>query len=227
MNTDVDLTKYLESTYFIDCDTPSIKAYAAAQCHGKQSELDRAVALYYAVRDDIRYDPYSMQDKREGLRASSVLKKKAGFCVPKAILLAAVLRSQGIPARPGFADVKNHLSTQRLSTLMQTDLFVYHGYVEILISNIWVKATPAFNLSLCRNFKVKPLDFDGREDSLFHEFDEQGNRHMEYVADHGTYADVPYEMLFTAYRQYYPKILALNAQTDAATFSREATVEHI
>lgn len=226
MNTDLDLTEYLEATYFIDCDTPSIKVYAAAQCHGKQSELDRAVALYYAVRDDIRYDPYSMQDEREGLRASSVLKKKAGFCVPKAILLAAVLRAQGIPARPGFADVRNHLSTQRLSALMDTDLFVYHGYVEIFLNHRWVKATPAFNLTLCQNFNVKPLDFDGTQDSLFHEFDEQGNRHMEYVTDHGTYSEVPFDLLFAAYRRYYPKMLALNTNSDPAAFTQEAAVEN-
>jgi transglutaminase-like putative cysteine protease len=226
MNKTTDITKYTEPTYFIDSDTPAIKAYAEVKCRGKQSQLERAVALYYAVRDDIRYDPYSMQDRRESLRASNVLKKKAGFCVPKAVLLTAVLRAQGIPARPGFADVINHLATKRLSALMDTDLFAYHGYVEIFLNHNWIKATPAFNLTLCQNFKVKPLEFDGTQDSLFHEFDEQGNRHMEYITDHGTYSDVPFDMLFAAYRQYYPKILALNANTDAAAFTREAAGEN-
>ncbi len=226
MNTDAGLTKYLDATYFIDSDTPAIKAYAEEKCYGQQSELDRAVALYYAVRDDIRYDPYSMQAERESLRASNVLKKSAGFCVPKAVLLTAVLRAQGIPSRPGFADVINHLSTRRLSALMDTDLFVYHGYVEIFLNHKWIKATPAFNLSLCQNFKVKPLEFDGTQDSLFHEFDEQGNRHMEYVTDHGTYSDIPFDLLFSAYRRYYPKILALNDNGDAAAFSREAVVQN-
>ena len=226
MSIDADLTKFLEPTYFIDCETPSIKAYADAQCHGSKSKLDRAVALYYAVRDDIRYDPYSMQARRASLRASNILAQKVGFCVPKAILLTAVLRSQGIPARPGFADVKNHLSTKRLRALMETDLFVYHGYVEILIKENWLKATPAFNLTLCQNFKVKPLEFDGTQDSLFHEFDEQGNRHMEYVTDHGTFSDIPYDTLIAAYRRYYPKIFARKAQTDNAAFSREAADEN-
>jgi len=221
-----NLNQFVRATYFIDSDNPAIKAYAQKHCHGKLSDLDRAVALYYAVRDDIRYDPYSMQDSRKALRASTVLKRGAGFCVPKAVLLTAVLRAQGIPARPGYADVRNHLSTQRLSALMDTDLYIYHGYVEIYLKRNWVKATPAFNLTLCQNFKVKPLEFDGSHDSLFHEFDEQGKRHMEYVSDHGSYNDVPYDMLFTAYRRYYPKILALNAKTDTTAFSLEAAVEN-
>jgi len=221
-----NLNQFLRSTYFIDSDNPGIQAYAQEQCRGKKSDRDRAVALYYAVRDDIRYDPYSMEDSRPALRASTILKRGAGFCVPKAILLTAVLRAQRIPARPGYADVKNHLSTERLSALMDTDLYIYHGYVEIYLNSNWVKATPAFNLTLCQNFKVKPLEFDGVRDSLFHEFDEQGKRHMEYVTDHGTYSDVPYDMLFVAYRRFYPKILALNTKTDTSAFSREAAVEN-
>ena len=222
-----DLSIYLEPSYFIDSDSPAIIAYASATCHGKDTDIDRATALYYGVRDDIRYDPYSIEDKREAVRASSVLKRKAGFCVPKAVLMTAVLRSQKIPARLGFADVKNHLVTQRLKALMEIDLFIYHGYIEVFLNAKWVKATPAFNLSLCQNFNVKPLEFDGIHDSLFHKFDTHGNRHMEYVNDHGTYADLPYDTIYGAFRRHYPKIFALNnVEEDAEVFSREALDEN-
>jgi len=222
-----DLSSYLNATYFIDSDAPSIVAYANEICRGTGSDEERAIALYYAVRDDIRYDPYSMEDRRQALRASAVLEKKAGFCVPKAVLLSAVLRAKGIPARPGFADVKNHLATQRMKSMMETDLFVYHGYVEMYLNHKWVKATPAFNLSLCQNFKVKPLEFDGIHDSLFHEFDAQGNRHMEYVKDHGTFSDLPYDTIFKAFRRYYPKVFALNKKEHVEAFSREALGENV
>ncbi|MGD8950846.1 MAG: transglutaminase family protein [Desulfobacterales bacterium] len=221
-----DLSIYLEPTYFIDSDSPAIIAYASATCHGKDTDIDRAIALYYGVRDDIRYDPYSVEDKREALRASSVLKRKAGFCVAKAVLLTAVLRSQKIPARLGFADVRNHLVTQRLKALMEIDLFIYHGYIEVFLNDKWVKATPAFNLSLCQNFNVKPLEFDGIHDSIFHEFDTHGNRHMEYVNDHGTFADLPYETIFEAFKRQYPKFFALNVEGSAEAFSREALSEN-
>lgn len=220
-----DLSIYLKPTYFIDSDSPAITSYANEICRRIDSDVDRAIALYYGVRDGIRYDPYSMEDKREVARASSILKKKAGFCVPKAVLLTAVLRAQRIPARLGFADVKNHLATQRLKDLIETDLFVYHGYVEIFLNNQWVKATPAFNLTLCQNFNVKPLEFDGVHDSLFHPFDKLGNRHMEYVKDHGTFVDLPYDTIYGELRRYYPKIFALNVNGDTEAFSREALGE--
>jgi transglutaminase-like putative cysteine protease len=220
-----NLSIYLKPTYFMDSNSPEIIAYANTVCHGKDTEIDKAIALYYAVRDDIRYDPYSVEDNRETVRASSVLKRKAGFCVAKAVLLAAVLRSQKIPARLGFADVKNHLVTQRLKALMETDLFIYHGYIEVFLRDKWVKATPAFNLSLCQNFNVKALEFDGVYDSLFHEFDTHGNRHMEYVNDHGTFADLPYDTIYATFRRHYPKIFALNVNGDAESFSKEALEE--
>jgi transglutaminase-like putative cysteine protease len=227
MNDEHDLSLYLEPTYFIDSDSAEIIAYASSTCHGKATDIDRAIALYYKVRDDIRYDPYSIEDKREAARASSVLKRKAGFCIPKAVLLTAVLRAQKIPARLGFADVKNHLVTQRLKALMEIDLFIYHGYVEVFLNDKWVKATPAFNLSLCHNFNVKPLEFDGIHDSLFHAFDTHGNRHMEYVNNHGTFADLPYETIYGAFRRHYPKIFSLNnVKKDSEAFSREALDEN-
>jgi transglutaminase-like putative cysteine protease len=225
MSENREIDQYLEPTCFVDSQSPAVVAYARDRCRGKQTDVEQAIALFYGVRDDIRYDPYSMEDNPEAVRASAVLKRGAGFCVPKAVLLTAVLRARNIPARLGFADVRNHLVTQRLKALMDTDLFVYHGYVEVFLNGRWVKATPAFNLALCRNFNVQPLEFDGVHDSLFHEFDTRGQRHMEYVHDHGTFADLPYDRIYEAFRRCYPKIFALNAGRQADAFSREALNE--
>jgi len=50
---------------------------------------------------------------------------------------------------------------------------------------------------------------------------------MEYVNNHGTFADLPYDTLYEAFRRYYPKILALNnVEEDAEVFSREALDEN-
>src|SRR5574341_322846 len=64
----------------------------------------------------------------------------------------AVARVVGIPARVGYADVRNHLSTPKLRELVGGDLFVWHGYAELHLEGRWVKATPAFNLTLCERF---------------------------------------------------------------------------
>jgi len=129
-------------------------------------------------------------------------------------LLAACARAVEIPARVGYADVKNHLTTPELTAKMGTDLFVYHGFTELLLDGKWVKATPAFNLGLCKRFRVKPLEFDGREDSIFHPFDEDNRRHMEYVADRGSFADVPADDIKRVFSETYPRFFIAGA--DAA-----------
>lgn len=200
-----DLEQYLQPTFFFDFDHSEVAAFAEEVCATATTPTERAVALYYAVRDRIRYDPYDMNYTRETMKASAVLAKGAGYCVAKAVLLAATGRQQGIPCRLGFADVTNHVSTERLREKMGTDLFVYHGYTDMYLQGKWVKATPAFNLSLCTRFKVLPLEFDGTCDSIFHEFDALGHKHMEYVRDHGTFADLPFDLIFAAYNRAYPE----------------------
>lgn len=210
----------LAATSYLDFDHPSVAAFAEREC-GPGNARERAVRLYYAVRDGIRYDPYRIDLRVEGLRASSVLAAGRGWCVNKAVLLAAVCRAVGIPARLGYADVRNHLSTERLRQTMQTDVFHYHGYTSILLDGRWVKATPAFNLSLCERFGLHPLEFDGREDSIYHPFDLTGQRHMEYLAFRGEYDDVPIADLRDVFARYYPQMNRL----DDGDFEQDAARE--
>jgi hypothetical protein len=74
------------------------------------------------------------------------------------------------------------------------------------LGEAWVKATPAFNVELCERFRLKPLDFDGRSDALYHPFDLQGNRHMEYVRYRGEFADVPMDLIAETFRREYPSL---------------------
>jgi transglutaminase-like putative cysteine protease len=196
-----DLT--LSPTDLIDCGHPAVADFAASEARGIDDRR-RAVALYYAVRDGFRYDPYRIDLAPAGMRASTVLEKGYGWCVPKATLLAAACRAVGIPARLGFADVRNHLSTERMRALMQTDVFHWHGYTEIYLDARWVKVTPAFNLELCDRFGLPPLEFDGHSDSLYHPFDREGRRHMEYVADRGSFDDVPLALITAEFATLYP-----------------------
>ena len=219
------MEKYLSPTYYIDSDNPKVIEFARSNSDPGQSQIENAVQLYYAVRDKLRYDPYSIETDKKTIKASSVLQKGRGYCVAKAVLLAACARSQKIPARLGFADVQNHLNTERLKELMGTNIFTYHGYTDLFLNNKWVKATPAFNLTLCTNFNVKPLEFDGTTDSIFHPFDNSGNKHMEYVKDHGTFSDLPWDTLLTAMLKLYPNYFK-NHQTHSADFAKEALKEN-
>ena len=191
------------ATALVDSDHPDVAAFSSAHARGAD-DRERAVALYHAVRDGFRYDPYRVDLSPAGMRASSVLAKGHGWCVTKAALLAAACRAAGIPARLGYADVRNHLSTERMRRMMQTDLFIWHGYTDIWLGGAWRKATPAFNLSLCERFGLLPLEFDGMSDSIYHPFDRSGQRHMEYVRQRGAFDDMPLDQIVADFRQVYP-----------------------
>lgn len=218
---------FLTPTEFIDSDSPEIQAFAKKAADGASTPQDKAVKLYYAVRDGIYYDPYRIDPSRNAFRASTILHQGYGYCVAKAVVLAAALRAQGIPCKLHFADVRNHLTTQRLKALMQTDTFYWHGYNDVLLDSRWVKVTPTFNLSLCEKFKVKPLDWDGTADAVFHPFDLEGRRHMEYVTDHGSFADLPYDAIINTFLTCYGDAAKnqLNQTSRAGDFEREAQQE--
>jgi transglutaminase-like putative cysteine protease len=218
----MDLEQYTAATEFIDSGDADVRAFAQRTTAGATDDLARAVNLYYAVRDEILYDPYYAGEARSYFRASDCLRAKRGFCIPKAALLAAAARSVGIPARVGYGDVRNHLSTKKLLELTGGNLFIWHGYTEFYLEGRWVKATPAFNLSLCKRFGVRPLEFDGRNDSLFHEFDQGGRRHMEYVKQRGHYADVPYDTIIADFKELYPRRFAAPAAGVRGDFAKEA-----
>lgn len=212
------MNEYLRPARFVDSDHPAVIAFTRDNLQGK-SDREKAVSLYYAVRDQIRYNPFQNFTLDDTYRGSVCVERGSGWCVPKAALLAACARAAGIPARLGYADVKNHLTTPELTAKMGTDLFVFHGYTELLLDGKWVKATPAFNLSLCTKFRVKPLEFDGIEDSIFHPFDEDNRRHMEYVHERGSYADVPVAEIKRAFSQTYPKYYNLGPDAAKETFA--------
>lgn len=211
----------LAPTALIDSDHPDVVAFATRHARGA-SDRERAVALYLAVRDLVRYDPYRIDLSPAGMRASTVLANGYGWCVPKAALLAAAARAAGIAARVGYADVRNHLSTERLRRTMGTDVFIWHGYVDLWLDGAWRKATPAFNVELCERFGLLPLEFDGVHDSLYHPYDRAGQRHMEYVAQRGSFDDVPLARIVADFAATYPGWG--DAAMRGASFQRD--VEH-
>ena len=214
----------LAATRLIDSDHPEVVAFTRQHALGAD-DRERAVALYYAVRDQFRYDPYRIDLSPAGMCASGVLARGFGWCVTKAALLATACRAAGIPARVGYADVRNHLSTERLRATLKTDMFVWHGYTDILLDGVWRKATPAFNIGLCDRFGLLPLEFDGRGDSIYHPFDRAGNRHMEYVNMRGAFDDMPLDLIVAGFDATYPAMMADMNANQAADFDADAQRE--
>jgi len=203
-----DIKAFLAPGAFIDSGHPAVVAFALAAAADIAGDRDRASALYRRVRDGIKYDPYIDYNNPANFRASGVLAAGRGFCVAKAALLAASCRAVGIPARVGYADVRNHMTSPRLHALTQTDVFCWHSYADIRIDRTWVKATPAFDAALCARLGIPPLEFDGRSDSLFQPCDAQGRQRMEYLSFRGTCADVPFERILRDFRARYPALIA-------------------
>lgn len=220
-----NLATFLEPGYFIDSDAAAIAEFAHNSIEGIRDRREIAVTLYGAVRERVLYDPYIDLSSPSSYQASKVLALGRGYCVGKAALLAACARAVGIPARVGYADVRNHMSSPRLYELIKTDVFRWHSYADLNINDRWVKATPAFNAALCNRLGVNVLEFDGREDSLFQELDRSGNRrHMEYLQDRGTFHDVPFETIVSDFQVNYPALMS--ARGLQGSFESEATANN-
>ena len=193
----------LQPTAYIDSDSETVRRFVERVAQGAEDEHEVVRRLFAAVRDGVRYDPYRIPTDPAEYRASAVLEAGSGYCIQKSVALTAAARAAGIPSRLGFADVKNHLQSERLRESMGTDLFVYHGYSTLYVGGRWTKASCAFNAELCARFGVPPLEFDGTHDALLHPFTGDGQRHMEYVRERGVYADLPFETFMAAFRETY------------------------
>lgn len=194
----------------VDSDHPLVVEYAR-RFVSPEGAVATAVALYGAIRDGFRYNPYEVSLAPEAYRASEVVqrsKARGGHCIDKALLFAACARALGIPSRLHFANVRNHIGTARLEAMLGTDLLVFHGYTELHLEGRWVAATPAFNVELCALLKVPPLEWDGRTDSVFQAFSPEGGRFMEYVHDYGAFAEVPHALMVSEWEKHYPAVRA-------------------
>ena len=219
-----DLKPFLQAGPIVQSDDDAVVGFARRAMGTETRAVDQAVLLYYAVRDEVRYDGYDLDISVEGLCARRNLELGRGWCISKAVLLASCCRAVGIPARLGYADVRNHLSTRKMRERMGTNLFFWHGYTSIFLSGRWVKATPAFNLELCHKFRLRPLDFNGKEDSLYHPFDLEGRRHMEYVHERGEFAEPPIDRIRETFRREYPN-WKIDGQNICDDFESDVAIE--
>jgi transglutaminase-like putative cysteine protease len=219
----MELSQFLTPGVFIDSDSPQVRTFVMQTIANLAKPHPSILRLYTAIRDNIIYDPYVNFADPANFRASGVLAAGRGFCVGKSALLAASARVIGVPARVGFADVRNHLTSRRLYEKIKTDIFLWHSYTELYLSERWVKATPAFDRALCERVGLKPLEFDGTTDSLFQPFDQAGRRHMEYLKDRGTFADVPFEIIQVDFLRTYSGLMTGNGL--AGDFRSEAVAE--
>jgi transglutaminase-like putative cysteine protease len=198
--------RFLDPTSTIDWDSPVVKEKSRELTDGLTDISERAAALFYFVRDSIRYNLFVPRDKAEHFKASRTLTNKEGYCVQKAVLLTALARANGIPAGLGFTRIRNNLMAEKALQMLGSNIMPFHGYSELFINNRWVKATPAWNIELYRKVGSNPIEFDGINDVMLPARNLEGKVHIEYLADLGHEDDVPLDRLWEALRHAYGEI---------------------
>lgn len=210
---------YLKPTYFLNFDHSAVREFAMRNSDETASHTTNAIRLFEAVRDSFSYNPYKLDLRRAGLQASNLVSREHGYCVEKAVLLAACARAIGIPSRLFFGNVRNHIATERLQKTLGTDVMVFHGSAELFLNGNWIKTTPAFDTRLCERIGVEPLAFDGENDCIFQQFDPRGRRYMEYLHEYGSFDDLPYETYLSELQKAYAHL------SDRVDFADEATLK--
>ena len=196
----------LKPTFFMDWKHPSVLQKAKELTDGIEDDITKAIKLFYFVRDGIRY---SVKDSRlsfnkEEWKPSLTLEKGYAFCIPKAILLASLARAVGIPSKLHFVDIVNHMTSDRLKKNMGSNLFIFHGFVELFLNGKWVEANCAFDKELCIRKNFPWVDFDGVKDGLFASTNNDGEPFVEYIKDRGVYNDAPHQEIIQAWASGYP-----------------------
>jgi transglutaminase-like putative cysteine protease len=186
-----EVDRYLKPTQIIDCDIGIIQKKAQQVTRGQGDAVEKTRNLFYFVRDEIKYNPFLPRYLPEHFRASNTLARKEGFCIQKAVLLVALSRAVGIPARLGFAVIRNYLLPEKVAEMLQTNVLPDHGYAELYIHGRWVKVTPALDTETCKKNRIIPVEFGGQNDAKFHSHTQEGKLHIEYLLDRGPYEDVP------------------------------------
>lgn len=197
--------KYLKCTEIIDCDTEAIKDKAKELTKGLKSDKEKAITLYYFVRDEIKHNAYAPLYDINRYKASVTLKERNGFCQQKAILLIALARSIGMPARLGFVDVYDHRLSESFKQMIGgVNKFPFHGFAELYVNGKWLHVSPAYDLATCKRKGFIPVEFDGEHDAKDSPRNVKGEPHIEHVEYHGPYEDFPWDEV----KDYYRKWLA-------------------
>ena len=201
------MENYLRCTEIVDCDAKAVKDKAREVTEGLQTDREKAVALYYFVRDEIRHNAYAELYDLSLYKASAVLEASNGICQQKSILLCALARAVGIPARLGFVDVNDYQLSESFKQMIGgINVFPFHGFAELFVDGRWVHASPAYDIETCRRKRFIPVEFDGVNDAKDSRRTEDGELHIEHLEYHGPYEDFPWDEIQNYYKEWAARL---------------------
>ncbi|HWU20504.1 MAG TPA: transglutaminase family protein [Nocardioides sp.] len=128
-----DRAPYLAADELIDGDAQGVRALAGDLRARHPQDEEFARAAFEWVRDNVAHS-FDAGDPRVTLAASEVLRERVGLCYAKSVLVAALLRSEGIPAGLCYQRVGN-----------TEDGFFLHGLVAVHLRSAWHRQDPRGN----------------------------------------------------------------------------------
>jgi len=163
--------EYLKTTRFCDYDHPDIIRQARAVTATLSNDTEKAVAIFYWVRDKILY---RVGDWHK--RASETLYEREGTCTNAANLFVAMCRAAGLPAGYGVLRVKgkSYFGPVMLPLFRQfMSEESVHIYGAVFLEGRWIQVDPSDDYDFCRatghfNPTAKLVDWDGRNNAMLH-----------------------------------------------------------
>ncbi len=193
-----ELEIYLQPTFTLNSDHELIVETARNLTKGCSSDEEKAVELFYFVRDSIHYNIYMISLFIEDFKASRVVEWKEGYCVQKAVLLAALGRASGIPTRLLFAKIRNHKVPAHIFQKLGNNIFYRHGYDQFFLNGRWVTVAATFDKDLCEGNGLPTVEFDGIHDAVLPEKDLEGEPYIEYLEKFSPTEDLPFDWIYEA-----------------------------
>jgi transglutaminase-like putative cysteine protease len=207
----MDLAPFLARTDFVDVDHASIVARVASLGLDGASAEERALRISEHVRSEIAYQ-FTAKLVRDEYVASHILAEGRGFCVQKAIVACALGRAAGLPSAIVLCDMRDHTLSPRVLAALGTDVMFHHGIHAFFVGDRWWRVDASLSPDFLARKRVALVPFDVASDALLPATTTSGAPHVEYVAFHGTYADLPFEQMIGAFARGYagadPTLLA-------------------
>jgi len=198
-----NMQDYLQADWNFDFYHPAMIQLSKSLTEGCNSDSEKAVRLFYYVRDNCHYNMYATTGKGEAYQSSAILASGQGWCLQKAILLTSLARAAGIPSRLILVSIRNHKSPPEAVEMMGTNLFFPHAYNHLYLNGKWVKAAATFDREICERIQVPAVEFDGEHDAILSPQDLNGQPYIEYVDEYGTFATVPWQLILENARLVY------------------------
>lgn len=166
-----EVREYLKPGRYVDSNNELIVSKTTDLIGEATDDVIKAGILFEFVRDSID------EGCCDSYIASGVLETGRGACYHKSILLSALCRAAGIPARIAFDEVRAD-SVPSLSTGETIDAKFLHGITEIYVNGQWLKYDGTGNAkrwNMWFNQWLKtdpiaidlPLPFSAKHDVLF------------------------------------------------------------